>query len=163
MWRQLAFVAVPGFEKAQQRRAEGLAGVSGKIEIGLASNDDGSRLRELSMQEGFPSADDLDWSDIYPYWLVARINGEVMGCIQIAMSKPVAYAEMLSIDRSVGHKSRALMVKELVLQASGTLARGGASMVVGMIPFELKSYKKILKKHGAVVVASGNLLAKRLK
>ena len=137
--------------------------MSGKIEIGLASNDDGSRLRELSKQAGFLSADDLDWSDIYPYWLVARIKGEVMGCIQIAMSKPVGYAEMLNIDQSVGHKSRVLMVKELVLQANATLARGGASMVFGMIPFELKSYKKILKKHGAVVVASGNVLAKRLK
>jgi len=136
--------------------------VSG-IEIALAQNEDGDRLRELVKQAGFLSADELDWSDIYPYWLVARIKGEVMGCIQIAMSKPVGYAEMLSIDQSVGHKTRALMVRELVLQANATLAKDGVSMVVGLISFELKSFKRILKKHGAKVIRTGNVLAKRLK
>ena len=133
------------------------------IEIRLASNEDGDRIRELVKQVGFLDADNLDWRDIYPYWLVARIRGEVMGCIQVAMSKPVGYAEMLSIDQSVGHKTRALLVRELVLQANATLAKGGASMVAGLISFELKSFKRILKKHGAKVIRTGNVLAKRLK
>ena len=38
----------------------------------------------------------------------------------------------------------------------------GAQIAMWSVPFELKSYKKALKKRGAVVTSSGNVLASRL-
>lgn len=44
--------------------------------IRLAQNEDGDRLKELLKDQIIY---DMDWSDIYPYWLVAKKDGKVVG------------------------------------------------------------------------------------
>ncbi len=43
--------------------------MSGKIEIGLASNEDGDDILGLVLASGF-EIPGLDWHDIYSHWLV---------------------------------------------------------------------------------------------
>ena len=65
--------------------------MSGKIEIGLASNEDGDGIHRLVLTSGF-EIPGLDWHDIYPHWLVAEIEGKIVGCLQVCLGKPIGYA-----------------------------------------------------------------------
>jgi len=131
------------------------------VRIRVAKNSDGNAIYQLVTDNGF-SVDGLDWNDIEPYWLVCEHEGDIVGTIQVAPSKPIGRLEMLSVDKTLSHTLRAIVVVQLLIYGSSTLKAGGSQMASGLIPFEEKSYKKILKKHGCVSLGIGNLMAKRL-
>ena len=131
------------------------------IEIRVAENSDAAAIERLSKAGGF-AVDDLDWSDIYPYWLVAENGAGVIGCIQVSLGKPIGRLEMLNVNTDLTHRERAMTVKKLVLGGSATLKKSGAQIAMGAVPFELKSYKKLLKKRGAVVVGRANIMIRRI-
>lgn len=133
-----------------------------KVSIRLAKNEEGTEIYDLVRENGF-KIDGLDWSDIYPFWLVAENKEEkIIGCLQVCVSRPIGHIEMLSVKPDVIPMEKAIVVKSLLIAATITLKKGGAQLASGMIPFEMKSYKKLLKKRGCVVIASGNLMVKRL-
>lgn len=127
--------------------------------IRLASNEDADRIREL-----LSSKIELDWTDIYPYWLVAEREGKIVGCINVALSKPIGILDQLAVDSSLNSHARGKVVRALILQGLGTLKAAGASASISMIPFELKSFKRVLKKHfGSVIVNQGNIILTRVQ
>lgn len=128
----------------------------------LARNEDGETVRDLVVSAGFYVPKAVPWDDIFPNWLVVKHDEEIIGCIQVAMSKPTGYLEYLSVKPGIPHKLKALAIRDLVVGGAGVLVKGGASMASGMIPFELKDYKALLKKHGCVVCSSGNFMLKVL-
>ncbi len=132
-----------------------------KPTIRVSEDGDGERIHELLRGMGF-TIDGLDWASVANYWLVAETEGRIVGCVQFIAGKPVAWAELLAYDPALGHVMRAKVVKALVENVIGAAGMFGATAVMGSVPFELKSYKKIIKRRGGVMVASGNLFAKRL-
>ncbi len=136
------------------------------MKIRLAQNSDGPRIGELARASGF-GVDGLDWSDIYPHWLVAERDDPendagVVAAIQVSLGKPIGRLEMLVADRGLGHRERALVVRELLLQGLATLRQSGAQVAMGVLPFGERAYKRLLKRRGAVVAFSGNAMLKRL-
>ena len=128
--------------------------------IRLALNEDGPRVEELASPQTGPG---LDWSGIYPYWLVAEKEGKIIGCLNVALSKPVGRLDILAIDNSLSPHARGKAVRELILQGIATLKASGSTACLSIVPFKLKSYKRILKKHfNAVVVEQGNVIIRRL-
>ena len=85
-----------------------------------------------------------------------------MGCLQLCPGKPVGRMELLSVDQGLGPRQRAEIVKGLVYDGMAALKVSGAQAVACLINFEAKSFKRILKKRGAVVLTSGNLLIRRV-
>lgn len=136
--------------------------------VRMATNHDGPQIAVLLCNAGWDVSvmAFIDWHDIYPYWLVAeqpaRGDASIVGCIQISISKPIGYMELLAIDRRIPKTEQAVLVKALCYAAMGTLKRSGATMAGGMITFDDKSWKNILKRRGAVVLGSGNKFVKRL-
>ena len=131
------------------------------IDIRLAQNDDGATIERLSKAGGF-NVDDLDWSDIYPHWLVAENGKGIIGCIQVSLGKPIGRLEMLGIDPELTHRERAMTAKHLVSSGSATLKKGGAQVSMSVVSFGLKSFKKVMKKRGAIVACQGNVMIRRL-
>lgn len=130
--------------------------------IRLALNGDGDRIRELvtTTQINIPT---LDWSDIYPYWIAAEINGQIVGCLNVALSKPIGRLDLLAVDGSLSALARGRVVKALIVQGFATLMADGAGACLSVVPYQLQVYKRILKKHfGAVVVGQGNMMIKGL-
>lgn len=132
------------------------------MNIRLAANEDGGRIRALVTDTQI-DIEGLDWSDIYPYWLVAETGGNIIGCLNVALSKPIGRLDLLAIDKSLKPHARGRVVRALILQGIATLKASGASATLSAVPFQLRSYKRILKKHfGAVVAGQGNMIIKRL-
>lgn len=131
--------------------------------IRLATSRDGGMVSVLLTNAGFDLTGlPIDFNDLYPHWLVAEHEGRLVGCIQVALSKPIGYMELLAVDRTLPHPLQATLVKALCYGAMGTLKRYGATLVGGMVAFEEKNWKRVLKRRGAVVIASGNKFVKRL-
>ena len=129
--------------------------------IRMAQNTDGETIQGLVQHAGF-TIDGIDWSDVYPYWLVAETGGLVVGCIQVLPGKPIGHTGMLAVRLDHVPREKARAVKKLVIAAMAVLKQGGAQLAMGVVPFELRSYKRALKNRGAVVVSRGNVLAARL-
>ena len=132
-----------------------------KPQIRLADNSEGEKIHALVISNGF-TLEDLDWSKIYPYWLIAEHDGVIVGTIQVCPALPIGRIEMLSTRNDLSHQLTALTVRQLIIAASMTLRQAGAQMASGIVSFEMKKFQKILKKHGCVIAASGHLMMKRL-
>lgn len=137
--------------------------LAGRIKVRMAKNEDTDReiLKTLVMGSGFRTTG-LRWSEVSPYWLLAELDGEVKGCIQVCFGKPIGRIEFLCTDPHVYHRIRAVLVRDLLVAACATMKEFGCEAVIGTVPFEYKSYKKMLKDNGCVVVDSGNIIMKSL-
>ncbi len=131
------------------------------IQVRLAQNEDGDTIHGLLHADGL-RLEGLDWHDIYPHWLVAEIEGAIVGCFQVVLGKPIGFVEFLATDKALSHRRRAGVVVALFDQALAALIAYGAQMVSGTIPFEMKAYKRVVKRRGGVVLYSGNTFVKRL-
>ena len=131
------------------------------IQIRLAQNSDGPRIGELVWESGY-MVEDVDWTDIYPYWLVAEWDGRLVGGLQVCLGKPMGRLELLSVEDALPHRINAMVKKSLILSGMATLHKDGAQLASALIPFEFKSYKRLLKKRGGKIIAQGNMIESRL-
>lgn len=129
--------------------------------VRLAQNEDGDAIHRLALSTGF-DLPILDWHDIYPYWLAALLDGEIVGCLQICPGKPTGFLEMFLTDPELSPQCRARVLKAVMEQGFLLLKKWGTQVIICLVPFENKALKRILKKRGFNVVQSGNFLGKRL-
>ena len=128
----------------------------------LAENHEGQIVRDLMLQQYSDKWGELDWSTIKPYWIAGELDGEVKACVQIVVGKPIGMLEFLCLDDSLSRGQKAMLIKEMHKFAMAGLYGAGSSAVVGHIPYELKSWKKILKRRwGGKMLTGGNLFMKR--
>ena len=127
-----------------------------------AKTADGARIGALARASGF-ALEGVDWTaGVHPHWLVAERDGEVVGAIQIILSKPIGWLEMLSLDPELSRRQKALAVKALILSGAASLRGFGAQMAMGTVSEEMARFRRILKKRGVVDTGSGFVMAMRL-
>lgn len=131
------------------------------MKVRLAADADGPRIGELARASGF-AVEGIDWSHVWPFWLAAELDGRVIGAIQIILTKPIGWLEMLSVDPELDTRGKALAVKALVSFGAMSLKHFGAQMAMGTVPAELTRYIRVLEKRGVVDTGSGQMMAKRL-
>jgi hypothetical protein len=139
-----------------------------KVALRMATDEDGEQLKWLAEHQSSPQAGlaiegvELDWSAIGNHWVVAEglVNNTVriVGAAQITASRPVGHMEFMLTHADLSHRQKAVTVAYLLKYGASALFQLGIKAYVGIIPFEMKSYKKMLKKRGGVVLCSGNLL-----
>ena len=131
------------------------------MKVRLAHDEDGPRIGELARASGF-GIDGIDWSSVHPFWLVAEKDGEMIGAVQLILAKPIGWIEMLVLDADLTTRQQAMAVKTLVDRSLLSLKVFGAQLAMWSVPHELKGYKRVLERRGAVVTSTGNVMAKRL-
>lgn len=133
-----------------------------RVRIRLATNEAGAEIEKLF------AANDIDlpacdFSVIFPHWLIATIEDEVIGCIMILPAKPFGLVEFLLVKPTTSFKYRAIAVKKLAEQAAATLMIYGSSYLFCTVNADNRRFADILLRHGMVPVTDGQLMAKRLK
>ncbi len=131
------------------------------LSVRMATNEDGAVISALVASTGFEE-DYIDWTVIYPYWLVAEHEGKIVGTVQICPSRPIGRLEFLVTVPDLSHRLKAITVKRLLVTGVETLKLNGAQLVSGVVSFEMKSFKKMLKRRGAITALSGNLMVWRV-
>jgi len=100
----------------------------------------------------------LDFSEVHPHWLIAESDGEPIGVCQVLLGKPVGRVEFLCVRDDVPDMTRGRAMKALYRTATETIRKYGGTIASGMVAFSNKPVKKWLKKRGAHVFDSGNIL-----
>ena len=134
-----------------------------EIVIRLAEDHEGARVGELV--EGMlvhVNMGEIDWSRVFPNWIVAEVGQKIVGAIQISLGVPIARMENLSLDKELTGSLKAKVVKALMLQGLATLRKSGAQIITGMVPFSCKKYRKVLEKRGAVRGYAGHTMFMRV-
>ena len=127
----------------------------------MAANDAGHLI------QGLLKANDIeipyaDWSRVFPHWLLATVEDEVIGCVMILPAKPFGFVEFLVVKPTTSFKLRAIAIRKLCFQAAGTLKIYGSSALFCTVLKNNRKFADILEKHGMVTVDQCDLKMKRL-
>jgi hypothetical protein len=127
----------------------------------LAHPDEGSVVRQIVVDGGGPTWDWLDWSQVYPYWLIGEVDGVARGVIMASPGKPFGRAEYLCLDPSLPHRQKALLAKQLSYGAVAQCMMWGSQCVNSEIATHDTAWAKIAEKRGWVQVGTGTSYMKR--
>jgi hypothetical protein len=103
-----------------------------------------------------------DWSKVFPHWLIATEGDQVIGCVQVVMSKPIGYLEFLFVRPSVSFKLRAIALRKLAIQGMATLYHGGSQYVAGMVAVKDQKFLDVIEKLNVKPLYTAHLVCKRL-
>lgn len=151
---QLATAAVT----VQRSRAQAIRDM---VEIRLAVNAAGPAIAEVLKENGI-ILEHADWTNIAPCWLIATVEDDVIGCVQIVVSKPVGYMEFLFVRKSAPFKLRAIAIRKLLIQGFGTLRMAGCAYVGATVAQSNKKFLDVIAKLNSNKAFSGDLYVKRL-
>ena len=133
------------------------------VSIRVAENEHGIAIRDLLIANGLMDAmTQTRWDDIFPFWLLAMVGDEVVGCIQMVAAKPYGFLEFMAIKPGVSNGVKAVTVKKLLHAGCHQLRAMGSDYAVGTVPTTLKSYKNVLRRNGCLIGQQCNLTYKRL-
>lgn len=128
--------------------------------VRLATDDDGPAIERLVKAAGY-GVTGIEWTGLYPYWLVVENGAGPVGCLQVCPGRPMGRLENLAV-KADNPVEKARLVRMLAYSGMATLREGGSQLADFVIPFSERAYKKALKKRGATVIAQGNLMSRRL-
>ena len=128
------------------------------IQLRLAHPDEGPKLKALMTAFGYNYLDLMDFSELTPDWVFAEHEGELVGSIQVILSKPVGQVQGLAVDPNLTHRRRAQVVKVLMDQTSVTFGAANINLATFFVAHKRKDFKRLLKRRGVIVAATGNLM-----
>lgn len=130
------------------------------ITIRVAQPHEGVVVKELYEACGGAHGDYLDWSEVFPYWLIGDVDGIPSGIVMAGPGKPFGRVDFLYTIPSLSKRHKALLSRDLGFAAAETCRRLGASAVVSTIRLDEPSWKKIAQKRGWVPMCDGTFLIK---
>jgi N-acetylglutamate synthase-like GNAT family acetyltransferase len=90
--------------------------------IRLATDDEGAKIAEILAAAGEPDIEELDWSRVWPHWLLAEHRGVRCACINILPGRPVGYIGSLAVLPVYQHEgigAYLCLAAEQMLRSSG--------------------------------------------
>lgn len=132
-----------------------------KVEIRLATNAAGHLIAEVLADNGI-TIEHADWSKVFPHWLIATVDDDVVGCVQVAISKPVGYLEFLFVRPSASFKIRAIAIRKLLIQGFSTLHVAGCQYVGGVVEKGNGKFANVLENLNFVKTYGADIYVKRL-
>ncbi len=103
---------------------------------------------------------EVDWSHATSGWLVAEDEAAaVLGAVCLYLGRPVGFAEMLSVRSDLSPRDAHAVMTALTGVARAALQADGAVITSSFVPFEMKGWKRTLKKRfNGHVTGSGNMV-----
>lgn len=133
-----------------------------KVKIRLAPDGAGVLIQKI-LEDNDVILEGINWSEsIYPYWLLATVDEDVIGCVQVIPAKPFGIIEFLYFDPKAPFKMRAIAAQKLILQAMSNLYQGGVNYSMSFVEQVNGKFYDIIEKY-AVKVGEGSIFMKRFK
>ena len=131
------------------------------VVIRLATNQIGPEIA-LILKENDIELNGADWGRVFPHWLIATERDQVIGCVQVVVSKPIGYMEFLLVKPSAPFKLRAIALRKLAIQGMSTLYYGGAQYVAGMVAVKDQKFLDVIEKLNVLPLYTAHLVCKRI-
>jgi hypothetical protein len=132
-----------------------------KVQIRLALDVYGKDIEKILAENDvfLPGA---DFSKVFPHWIIAMVEDEVIGCLQVMPAKPIGWLEMLAVKPSVSFKLRAIAMRKLMQQGIATLYLGGSQLAFATVGTSNKKMKSVLEKINFSKVFDAEIMVKSL-
>ncbi len=143
---------------AKRSRAQA---IRDRVKIRLAVNEAGPAIEAVLKENGI-ILESADWSKVFPHWLIATVDDDVIGCIQVVISKPIGYLEFLFVLPSAPFKFRAIAIRKLMTQGFETLRLAGCNYCGGVVWQTNKKFAGVIQKLNAVKMKPCDIYIKRL-
>ena len=118
--------------------------------VRLAQPNEGPLLHHLALASGKWEIEGLDWNfDPFPYWLVAELDGEAVGCVQMCPSRPFAFLEFLSLLPGLSQRDKGIVVRDMCNAARQRCKSMGAQFVSLTVQPDLDNWVRVLERRGA--------------
>ncbi len=131
------------------------------MEIRLARDEEGQTIRSM-----FKNGDELppsDWTNVYPYWAVAVVDGEIIAALQLCMSRPIGRLEHLLIKKGTNKITATKAAHRLIKYGEVAMKANGCPVVSGYVAFRNKPIKNLIKKqYKAQLIDSGSMWVWRI-
>lgn len=131
--------------------------------IRLAQPDEGVVVQAIYEQGGGPSAPWLDWSEVYPFWLIGELNGVPSGIIMAMPGKPFGRVDFLYTLPTLSNRDKATLSRDLCYAAHDACRTFGSSAMVSVIADTDPTWHEIAVRRGWHPVCHGSLLCKPIK
>lgn len=132
-----------------------------KVEIRLAVNEAGPAIEAILKMNGLelPGA---NWEKVFPNWLIATVDDEVIGCCQVMIGRPIGFVEFLYVNPKAPFKFRAIAIRKLIYQSIATLHAAGCQYVAGGVAQKNEKFAGVLANMDFVKVCGQMVLLKRI-
>lgn len=129
------------------------------IKVRMATPQDSGAVKLLAQACLWPLADRIDWSDLTPSWVIAELYGQILATVQVCIGRPIGRTEHLFISPEASPRLRAALVTHLASATNAIHLKNRTQVVLSMVEFKAKTWKKLLKRHfGAQVLGQGNMM-----
>lgn len=125
--------------------------------IRLAHVDEGLDIYGLLLSTGMGEIKGLSWDDIYPYWLVAEMEGRIVGCLQACPGKPIGRLEFLAVAPDLSHSEKAIVARDLGYAGLETLKAMGCQASSSLVKDDNLSWQRIMERRGAIQFGHGSM------
>ena len=132
-----------------------------RVDIRLATDEAGPLIAAILKENGI-ELPGVDWSKVFPHWLIACDGGDVIGCVQVMPAVPVAWCEFLLVKKSVPFKLKAISVRKLIQQAMATAFHAGSQLLAATVRTDNKAFLGVLEHMNCTAVGDVKLIVKRL-
>ena len=151
-------VIVSEVKKSQRKTREQI--LREKIVVCLAYDESGVLIEKI-LHDNSVVLEGIDWTKgIFPYWLIATMDDDCVGCVQTLPGKPFGMIEFLYVDPNASFKVRAIVAQKLILQAMQSLYQLGCEYSMSMVDSENTKFYEIISKY-ALKVGDGAFFVKR--
>lgn len=134
--------------------------MSHRITIRVAQAHEGPLVKSLYDECGGAHSDYLDWSQVFPYWLIGEVDGTPSGIVMAGPGMPFGRVDFLYTLPTLSKTCKAILSRDLGFAAAETCRRLGSSAVVSTIRADEPSWKKITQKRGWLPLCDGTFLLK---
>jgi len=140
-----------------------LARLHSPSEIVIATDEMAPEIERLAKMTNFEFEGwDIDWSRVYPSWLLAYHDGVAVGAVQALPGYPVGRVELLSIDRDQSHDVRVAAIKALWIASCASLAAQGVQGAACTIPSVPSGWRDFVEENfGLIAINEGTIMMAR--
>lgn len=131
------------------------------VTVRLARPDEGPMIGAMMQAYGGPSWAWLDWSQVYPYWLLGELDGEPRGCVMVNPGQPFGRVEFLAVDPTLPHASKAILCRDLCYAGVASCQQMGSQAVLSNIDTGDAAWRQIAEKRGWFSIGEGSYMMKR--
>mgnify|MGYP001600186812 FL=1 len=132
-----------------------------KVKIRLATDEAGPLIAALLKANNIVLPGET-WERVFPNWLIATVDDEVIGCVMVLPGRPIGFLEFLFAKPSANFKFRAIAIRKLLLQGMATIQHAGASYVAGMVDVSNKRFQNVLDNLNFIGLTEHRAYLKRL-
>jgi hypothetical protein len=128
----------------------------------MAHKDEGPLIGRWVADWGGPSWDWINWSQVYPYWLVGEVDGIPHGTVMASPGQPFGRVEFLCIDPTLPKRHKAILARDLAYAAIASCQLMGSQAVLSTINAPETQWSVIGERRGWINMGTGTLVLKRI-